>query len=132
MQLRHYLPKEYEILSIDTECLPFGDHSVFHPFLSLVLNINVVTTGYRDGNDGPFCLILTIGDFQGGALCLVEPGLVIPLGNGDLLVFKSAEIMHFNLHYVGSRASLTLKTDRAFKTWVTNHNGWQNNGFFNV
>ncbi|EED78022.1 predicted protein [Postia placenta Mad-698-R] len=43
--LRHYLPKEYEILSIDTECLPFGDHSVFHPFLSLVLNINVVTTG---------------------------------------------------------------------------------------
>ena len=37
---------------------------------------------------------------------------------GEVVIFKSAEINHFNLHYNGKRASLVFHTDRAARSWA--------------
>ncbi|KAJ8580065.1 hypothetical protein M405DRAFT_891923 [Rhizopogon salebrosus TDB-379] len=63
----------------------------------------------------------------GGALCLLENGLVLELHNGDIALFKSSEVMHFNLDYQGARASLVFQTDKEFVAWLKNHNGWVDN-----
>ncbi|KAH9910546.1 uncharacterized protein B0H18DRAFT_839669, partial [Fomitopsis serialis] len=45
-----YLPdsllEEYEVLSMDAEILPGNEHSIVHPFLSLVINLNVATLAH--------------------------------------------------------------------------------------
>jgi hypothetical protein len=72
---------------------------------------------------------LVIGQFAGGELCLFEPGLVMPLRNGDMVVFPSRSITHFNLHYEGTRASVVLHSDYAGKGWAENRNDWADNEF---
>ncbi|KAL6309506.1 hypothetical protein BKA93DRAFT_716385, partial [Sparassis latifolia] len=59
------------------------------------------------------CLVLAIGDYTGGELCLVEPGIIIPLRDRNLVVFRSSCITHFNLHYKGTHTSLVLHSDGA-------------------
>lgn len=61
---------------------------------------------------------------------MMEPGLVIPLHCGDLIVFLSSAVTHFNLHYKGQRASLVLQTDREMKKWREGRNGWKDNSTF--
>jgi len=89
-----------------------------------VLNINVVTQSYCDPKDLRVCLVLVIGQHMGGELCLFEPGLVLRLRNGDMVLFPSGHITHFNLHYKGLRASLVLHSDGAGKAWADNRNKW--------
>jgi hypothetical protein len=100
-----------------------------HPFGGFVLNINVVTGAHRDFKDLKICLVLVIGDHIGGELCLVEPGLVLQLRNGDMAIFPSGRITHFNLHYTGTRASVVLHSDYAGKKWGESRNGWTHNNF---
>ncbi|EGO02513.1 hypothetical protein SERLA73DRAFT_150234 [Serpula lacrymans var. lacrymans S7.3] len=66
------LPEEYELLAEVTSILPGINLSPIFPFLSLVINLNVSTKGHRDSKDKDFCLVLPIGNFQGGALVMVE------------------------------------------------------------
>ena len=101
-----------------------------YPFSSLVLNINVMTSGHRDGQDLKACLVMAIGDHEGGELCLMEPGLVIPLRSGDLIIFRSCDVTHFNLHYKGFRASMVLHSDRHGEKWAKNCNKWDRNKYF--
>ncbi|KAG0703377.1 hypothetical protein DFH29DRAFT_776713, partial [Suillus ampliporus] len=79
MMLQHYLPEEYEVLLSVAEMLPGNSVSVVHPFLSLVININVVTHEHRDSKDKDYCAVIPIGNFIGGALVMKEPGLVVEL-----------------------------------------------------
>jgi hypothetical protein len=66
-----------------------------------------------------------IGEHEGGELCLLEPGLVLELRNGDVVIFQSGQISHFNLHYSGVRASVVLNTDAAIHQYASNGmNGW--------
>ena len=51
---------------------------------------------------------------------------MLKLYTGDVIIFKSAEISHFNLHYAGKRASLVFHMDRAAKSWAKDRNGWHN------
>ena len=83
-----------------------------YPFRGFVLNLNVSVKVHRDAKDLLACLVLPISTFTGGELCLVEPGLVIPLRSGDLVVLPSHKISHFNLTYSSKRASLVDHTDR--------------------
>ncbi|KAG2747734.1 hypothetical protein P692DRAFT_20737377, partial [Suillus brevipes Sb2] len=97
------------------------------PFLSLVFNINVATKGHRDSGDLDLCLVLPIGNFEGGFLAMKEPGLVVELLQGDFIVFQSARVTHFNTHYQGKRASMVLHTDKEIQHWARYHNGWGDN-----
>ncbi|KIO05430.1 hypothetical protein M404DRAFT_15392 [Pisolithus tinctorius Marx 270] len=126
-KLKQCLPEEYEVMSMVARALPGNAFSPAEPFTSIVLNINVRTQVHRDRQDREFCLVLAIGQFQGGSLVLVEPGLVLELRQGDFVVFRSPEVSHLNLDYTGERASLVLHTDREMDSWVWNQNGWGHN-----
>ncbi|KAJ7266518.1 hypothetical protein C8J57DRAFT_1229094 [Mycena rebaudengoi] len=52
-----------------------------------------------------------------GALILHELGMVMDLHAGDMVLFLSAQLTHFNLHFQGIRASLVFHTDNALKLW---------------
>ncbi|KAG2158724.1 uncharacterized protein EDB93DRAFT_1245956 [Suillus bovinus] len=119
-----FLQEEFEMLMEVVSMLP-GNHSPpFAPFISLVTNINVRTKAHRDGQDRHLCLVIPIGHFQGGALCLLENGLVLELRSGDVVLFRSSEVTHFNLDYNGARVSPVFQTDREFSAWLKNQNGW--------
>lgn len=112
------------------ESLPGQPGSIASPFVSFVLNINVRTQGHRDVGDKSLCLVLPIGQFQGGALALKEPGLVLELENGDFAIFQSDKVTHYNLEYEGLRASFVLQSDRAFERWLTGKNGWSTSQYY--
>lgn len=130
LQLENYLPEEYQILVKLQESLPAGYIASAPPFLSLVVNVNIRTEAHRDVKDKNICMVIPIGDFQGGELVLVEQGLVLELGNGDVVVFRSAESTHFNLDYSGKRASFVLNTDSHMDSWEKNKNGWAGNDHY--
>ena len=88
------------------------------------MNLNAVTVAHRDANDKHICVVMAIGDFQGADLCLVEPGLRVPISSGDIFVFRSAEVTHFNLAYKGVRHSIVLHTDAAYDAWHKQKNFW--------
>ena len=111
-------------MSVFADVLPGKAASPVHPFGGFVINLNVVTRCHRDVNDQSVCLIVVIGSHTGGELCLLEPGLVLRLRNGDIVIFPSGHITHFNLHYHGIRASMVLHSDRAGKFWANDRAGW--------
>ena len=119
------------MLSMDAQVLPGNAHSIVHPFLSLVINLNVATMAHRDRKDKSLCVVLAVGDFEGGDLCLYEAGLVLPLRNGDFTAFPSYRLTHYNLHFTGRRASIVLHTDKEIEKWTDGgRNGWEGNAHF--
>ena len=124
------MPDTYKHLEAYARLLPCNNQALSAPFLGLVINLNVATAAHRDSKDDSLCLVLAVGDYEGGELVLYEPGLVIPLQNGDFVLFPSCELTHFNLHYTGRRASIVLHTDREMAKWHTGRNGWSNNVHF--
>jgi predicted membrane-bound spermidine synthase len=119
------------VLAELVDILPNAEESPVKPFLSLVVNINVCTVAHRDAKDFRLCLVLPIGNFMGGGLVMREQGVVVEMRNGDFACFRSAETTHFNLDYLGERASLVLHSDGEFQKWKDNRNGWSNHGYFN-
>lgn len=116
---------------MDAEVLPGNASSLVHPFLSLVVNLNVATLAHRDKQDKSLCVVLAVGEFEGGELCLYEPGLALPLRNGDFVAFPSSRVTHFNLHFTGRRASIVLHTDKEIDRWTKEgRNGWAGNAHF--
>ncbi len=109
--------------------LPNNSHSPAYPFSGFVLNLNVATLAHRDRKDLQACIVLDIGEHERGDLVLFEPGLVVPLRNGDVFIFFSNKITHFNLSFTGIRASLVLHSDGAGTEWVHSRNGWAENQY---
>lgn len=89
----------------------------------------MVTSAHRDAKDLKACLVLVIGTHTGGELCLMEPGIVLPLRSGDLVIFQSPKVTHFNMHYKGVRASLVLHSDREGLKYAMDHNMWNRNNY---
>ena|ERR1700761_8055475 len=123
-QLKSEVPEYFEDIVIYADVLPNKDISPAYPFSGFVINFNVVTRLHRDSKDHRGCAVLVIGDFEGGELCLYEPGIVFELKNGDLIVFPSGKISHFNLHYRGIRASMVLHSDKSGVGYKLDKNGW--------
>lgn len=118
------------MLSASIEELPGNERPLVAPFSNLVVNLNVATKAHRDPMDKQFCLVIPIGEFEGGDLCLYEPGLTLRLSNGDLVVFQSADTTHFNCHFKGHRASFVLSTDKHMDNWIGGRkNGWGLNDY---
>lgn len=124
-QLQFHLPAEYKILRAYTEALPFNWDSPIHPFAGVVINFCVSTNAHRDKLDKRICIVIPFGEWEGGEICLYELGLVIKLKAGDVLVFPSCDITHFNMHFNGLRGSLVLHSDRLGDSWVEGYNGWR-------
>ena len=68
------LPETYESLDVSARILPDNSDTVCAPFIGLVINLNVATVAHRDSKDDGVCLVLAIGDYDGGELVLYEPG----------------------------------------------------------
>lgn len=114
-------------MQVDCEVLPSNQASPVQPFLGFVLNLNISSRCHRDHGDKTFCMVIPIGDYEGGELCLMEPGIVIPLRSGDIILFLSSAVTHFNLHYKGERGSLVLHSDKEINKWTNGRNGWSCN-----
>lgn len=114
----------YEELTAFVDQLPLNEQSAAYPFSGLVLNIGVSTQGHRDSKDKRICVVMPFGDWKGGELCLFEAGIVLKLHPGDVVIFRSCDITHFNLTFEGLRASLVLHTDKGGDQWVSNRNGY--------
>ncbi|KIK11716.1 hypothetical protein PISMIDRAFT_122243, partial [Pisolithus microcarpus 441] len=126
-----HLPEaEYSALVQVAESLPGNVISHVEPFISLVVNINIQTAAHHDRFNKNLCLALAIGDFSGGGLVLKEQGLVLELQNGDFAVFHSSEATHFNLDYVGVRATFIMQTDVGFDKWTVERNSWGHSSYF--
>lgn len=113
------------------EILPCHQNSPAYPFGGFVVNFNVSTLIHRDWKDLNLCMVIVISeDCVGGELALLEPGLVLDLQNGDMVLFPSGKISHFNMHYIGKRASLVFHSDSSSQSWIKDRNGWADNIYF--
>ncbi|KAJ7157816.1 DNA topoisomerase [Mycena filopes] len=119
-----YLPEETKELKMFVEELPLAATSPCYPFAGFVANISSCTWAHRDGKDLKLCLIGALGKHTGGQLCLHEAGLKFDLKLGDVLVFPSGELTHFNCHFKGYRMTVVLHTDREALKWTSKSNGW--------
>lgn len=119
------MPEWYEWLNWCLDILPYFERTAAAPFLGFVVNINVMTMSHRDGKDLEVCVVMPIGNFEGGELVLAELGLVIELKNGEVIIFPSTILTHFNMHCRGTRASFVLHTDASAMNFVENQNDWK-------
>jgi hypothetical protein len=55
---------------------------------------------------------------------LYEAGVVLELVMGDVVIFPSGHITHFNLDYKGTWCSIVMFTDKRGDEWVNSRNGW--------
>jgi hypothetical protein len=123
--MAHYLPEEYKEIKVFADVLPLNQFPASYPFSSFVLNIHASTQGHKDAKDKKFCCVIPFGKWVHGQLVLHEPGIVLDLTPGDVVIFPSRHITHFNLHVDGVRCSLTLFSDNHAQDWVRFRNGWQ-------
>lgn len=97
------------------------------PFCMTVLNIQPATWGHRDRSDmvDSICLVLALGNYQGGELCLYEAGLVLELAHGAFVAIRSKRDVHFNLDFVGQRFSFVFTSDQSLRRWSQERNRWE-------
>ncbi|KAJ6544865.1 hypothetical protein DFH09DRAFT_841075, partial [Mycena vulgaris] len=93
------LPEDYKQLSIWCDALPLASDSPAAPFRGFVINLNTCTWAYHDKGDKHLYLVVPFGNCKGGQFCLYETGLPWDLRLGDVLVFHSCNLIHFNLHF---------------------------------
>lgn len=120
----------FEEVIANIDIIPLHDQTLASPFPCLVLNFNVITLLHKDPGDKRGCIVVVLGPHTGGELCLEEPKLVLQLRHGDWVVFPSQDITHFNLHYVGMRASLVLHSDKSDQSYQEDGNGWDGNQYY--
>lgn len=112
-KLKETLPEEFEVIGLYAEVLPADGFSPVYPFSGFVVNINVCTKIHRDSRDLRLCVVLALSDDNciGGDICFKEPGIRLQLRCGDMVIFPSHRLSHFNTHFKGERASLVFHTD---------------------
>lgn len=132
-KLKEILPEEYSIIGQFADVLPGDATSPVYPFSGFVVNFNVSTHIHRDLNDKKLCIVLVISDddCEGGDICFLEPGIRLELLCGDMVLFPSSKISHFNLNFKGERASLVFHSDGTGENWVSNRNQWDHNIYMN-
>jgi hypothetical protein len=122
--MKHEMPEEYKLIDVYWRYLSLGEVPASYPFSGVVINFCVSTNAHRDWIDKHLCVVIPFGDWEGGEIVLYELGLVIKLKPGDILIFPSCHITHFNLHFSGLRGSIVLHSDTQGDRWVKDFNGW--------
>ncbi|TFK73882.1 hypothetical protein BDN72DRAFT_760990, partial [Pluteus cervinus] len=124
-QMARLIPDEFEVLQEYLYHLPLFMETPCYPFMGCVVNFCVSTSAHTDPCDKLICVVVPFGDFQGGEICLYEPGLVFSLQPGEILMFPSYKITHFNLHFKGTRGSFVFSSDKGMDSFVDGSNGWE-------
>jgi len=124
LQIRGRLPDHYVRLSAVFGEIPFQQNLLSYPFTNLVVNLGAETSAHVDPQDDELCAVFPFGNWTGGELCLYEPGITLELRAGDVVLFPSNRITHFNLRMAGHRGSMVLNTDSHMKSWIKDRNGW--------
>ena len=90
-----------------------------------MVNIGAQLEPHTDPKDDGLCVVIPFGSWKGGELCLYDAGIVLELEPGDVVLFPSDRITHFNLEVEGLCGSLVMATDRDIKgSWMENRNNW--------
>ncbi|KAJ3119978.1 hypothetical protein HK098_004980 [Nowakowskiella sp. JEL0407] len=97
-------------------------------FMSVAINFEstrfpVFTTPHRDFDSKyGVCCVIPFGDYEGGALNILEHGFKFELHPGDIIFFPSQNI-HFNNPLSGKkmRGSITIFVDVGFDSWAAKH-----------
>ena len=122
--IKKHLPDAHKHLSVFCDILPLNIRPATYPFPGLVINLQVATEGHLDSADDTICVVIPFGDFEDGELILFEAGLMIRVIEGDLVIFPSNQLTHFNMHFKGVRGSVVMHSDKEAKRWKTDRNGW--------
>ena len=123
--IKKHLPHVHDILSIFCDILPLNGRPCTYPFPGCVINLQVATQGHIDIGDDTICVVIPFGEFEGGELVLHEAGLIIDMKEGDILIFPSYRLTHYNMHFKGIRGSVVMHSDKEGKKWVKDRNGWR-------
>lgn len=101
------------------ELPPMLDKTLFWPFCMLALNRNCTSLPHKDLNDlsQGFCFLLCWGDFTGAEMTFRELGLKIPFKRGQILIFRSSLLTHWNQIAHGIRHSMVLFTPARMFDW---------------
>lgn len=129
-KIRAVLPEDCDLISQFAQTLTAGGTSMVYPFTGFVINFNVSTNLHRDWNDLSYCMVMVVTDgCEGGDLCFEEAGVRLELQHGDVVIFRSNELSHFNLNFKGKRASLVFHTDKDGEQWAKGRNNWDKSIF---
>jgi hypothetical protein len=120
-----HLPQEYSHIKAFVDVLPLNEHPTAYPFPGFVLNLQVSTEAHLDSGDSTVCVVIPFGSWKNGGIVLYEARLLLDLCPGDILIFPSYKITHFNLHFEGLRFSVVMHSDKHGQSWVQDRNGWQ-------
>lgn len=119
-----HLHDEYKKIKVLAELLTLNDSPSTYPFPGFVLNLQVCTAPHLDSGDGTFCVVIPFGTWENGELVLYEAGLVLDLKAGDIIIFPSFKLTHFNLNFQGVRCSVVMHVDKAGRSWAKDRRGW--------
>jgi hypothetical protein len=124
--VKKHMPEIHSQLALFCDILPLNDHPATYPFPGCVINLQVSTEGHLDTGDDTICVVIPFGDFEGGELVLWEAGLIIDLKEGDIFIFPSFHLTHFNMSFKGVRGSVVMHSDKDALRWKLDRNGWVN------
>ena len=64
----------------------------------IAINFNTISDFHWDEKDEEncFCILITLGDYEGDKLCFPQLNLIIPLKPGQILLFRSRLLLHGN------------------------------------
>jgi hypothetical protein len=119
-----YAPNEYRKIKAFVDVLPLNQSPTSYPFASFVVNVQASLEAHKDGGDDTLCVTIPFGKWTSGRLVLHEAGIVLDLSVGDVVIFPSCYITHFNLDFDGVRCSIVMFSDKHGKEWLRFRNGW--------
>jgi hypothetical protein len=122
--IKQHLPEVHGKLSLFCDILPLNEKPATHPFPGCVINLQVTTEGHLDDGDDTMCVVIPFGDFEDGELVLLEAGMMVDLREGDVFMFPSFQLTHFNMFFKGVRGSVVLHCDKDASRWKLDRNGW--------
>jgi len=88
--------------------LPFGD--IFSFF---ICNVSNVSEFHRDFDDNDLCVVIPLGEFEGGRLEFPYLKVNVRIRSGDLFIFNSRELWHGLGTVTGNRHSIVLTTQKS-------------------
>jgi len=110
--LEKHLPDIHSQLSVFCDILPLNIRPTTHPFPGLVINLQACTEAHLDGSDD-----IPFGELDDGELVLFEAGLMVHLQEGDMFVFPSFHLTHFNMSFRGVKRSIVMHSDKNASRW---------------
>ncbi|RHZ76539.1 hypothetical protein Glove_196g94 [Diversispora epigaea] len=65
----------------------------------IAVNFNTISDNYCDKHDNPncLCILIALGNFDGGELCFFQLKIIIPLCPNQIVAFSSRLLLHGNL-----------------------------------